>query len=371
MRYIAGRRPAASALVAITVVLTLVVPPSVALAVTNSQIRAKQSEVTAASTKLQDLSDDLELKQTDLQAVEDALNATRDDIVATEAQLAAAQARLDESQARLADRAEVIYRDGPPTLLDVLVGVTDFADFVSRLDMLDRIETADAELVAQVSADRDRVDQAHSALVNREGEQVALRSEAIVREQEVQAAVDRQKSFIASLNAQLKQLVKAEQQRQERLAAEAARRAAAAAASHTDPRPSDVGDLGTSHPQVVAIAARYLGVPYAWGGTTPAGFDCSGFVQYVYAQIGIELPRTSRMQFTIGKFIPRSQLDMLEAGDLVFFGYGGDANQIHHVGLYVGNGVFIEAPSTGDHVKYSSLTDRITTRGDYVGAVRP
>lgn len=370
MRHIAGRS-AASTLVVAVVALTLLFPSVPASAVTNAKIRAKQAEVSAATAKLQDLSDDLELKQTDLQAVEDALNATRDDIVATEAQLADAQLRLDESQARLADRAEVIYRDGAPTILDVLVGVTDFADFVSRLDMLDRIETADAELVAQVGSARDRVDQTRTALVNREDEQVALRAEAVIREKEVQAAVDRQRSYIATLNTQVKQLVKAEQQRQERLAEEAARRAAAAAANHPDGRPSDVGDLGTPHPGVVAIAARYLGVPYVWGGTTPSGFDCSGFVQYVYAQAGISLPRTSRMQYTIGKFIPRAQLDMLEPGDLVFFGYGGDANQIHHVGLYVGNGVFIHAPGSGDHVKYSSLTDRITTRGDYVGAVRP
>lgn len=370
MRHIAGRS-AVTTLVAAVVALTLLFPSVPALAVTNAKIRAKQAEVSAAAAKLQDLSDDLELKQTDLQAVEDALNATRDDIVSTEAQLADAQLRLDESQSLLADRAEIIYRDGAPTILDVLVGVTDFSDFVSRLDMLDRIETADAELVAQVSSARDRVDQTRAALVNREGEQVALRAEAVIREKEVQAAVDRQKSYIATLNSQVKQLVKAEQQRQERLAAEAARRAAAAAANHPDGRPSDVGDLGTAHPEVVAVAARYLGVPYVWGGTTPSGFDCSGFVQYVYAQVGISLPRTSRMQYTIGKFIPRAQLDMLEPGDLVFFGYGGDASQIHHVGMYVGNGVFIHAPGSGDHVKYSSLTDRITTRGDYVGAVRP
>jgi cell wall-associated NlpC family hydrolase len=73
----------------------------------------------------------------------------------------------------------------------------------------------------------------------------------------------------------------------------------------------------------------------------------------------------------VGKFIPPARTDLLEPGDLVFFGYGGDPNRIHHVGMYVGGGVFIHAPGTGGHVQYSSLTDRIRARRDYVGAVRP
>ncbi|HEY5432576.1 MAG TPA: NlpC/P60 family protein, partial [Coriobacteriia bacterium] len=72
-----------------------------------------------------------------------------------------------------------------------------------------------------------------------------------------------------------------------------------------------------------------------------------------------------------GQFIPPSRTDLLEAGDLVFFGYGGDPSQIHHVGMYVGGGVFIEAPGAGGYVRYASLWSRISSRGDYVGAVRP
>jgi cell wall-associated NlpC family hydrolase len=94
-------------------------------------------------------------------------------------------------------------------------------------------------------------------------------------------------------------------------------------------------------------------------------------VQYCYRAIGISLPRTSRSQFTVGRFIPRSRTDLLRAGDLVFFGTGGDAGKIHHVGMYAGGGSFIHAPYSGGNVMYSSLTSRIATRGDYVGAVRP
>jgi cell wall-associated NlpC family hydrolase len=183
-------------------------------------------------------------------------------------------------------------------------------------------------------------------------------------------AVGRQKAYVASLTAEIRKLIKQEEARLARVAADLARRAEEAA-KHSSPRPSDAGSLGPSHPEAAAVAKKYLGVPYLWGGTTPAGFDCSGLVRYAYEKIGITVPRTSRVQFTFGQFIPPARTDLLEPGDLVFFAYGGDPGQVHHVGMYVGGGVFIHAPGTGGHVQYSSLTDRISSRRDYVGAVRP
>jgi cell wall-associated NlpC family hydrolase len=93
-------------------------------------------------------------------------------------------------------------------------------------------------------------------------------------------------------------------------------------------------------------------------------------VQYVYAKIGISLPRVSQDQFRAGEHIPSDRLDLLKPGDLVFFGRNGDQNLVHHVGMYVGSGDFIHAPASGQDVQISSLTDRIDTRHDYVGASR-
>jgi cell wall-associated NlpC family hydrolase len=337
---------------------------------TNAKIRAKKAEAVAAQTKLQDLSADLELKQTDLQAVNDVLAATRTEIAATESRLADAEAQLARSQAILGDRADAIYRGGGTDLLGALMGTADFSGLMAQLEMIERITRSDADLVAQVTVDRDRVAQERASLLNRESEEVALRAEAVAREREVLAAVARQKAYLASLSAEITKLVKAEEARLARAAAELARRAEEAA-HHPPPRPSDAGSLEASHPEALVVAKRYLGVRYVWGGTMPAGFDCSGFVRYAYAQIGISIPRTSRVQFTFGQFIPAVRTDLLEPGDLVFFGYGGDPGQVHHVGMYAGGGVYIHAPGTGGHVQYSSLTDRIASRHDYVGAVRP
>ena len=104
-----------------------------------------------------------------------------------------------------------------------------------------------------------------------------------------------------------------------------------------------------SRATVASAAARFalreLGVPYAWGGTTPAGFDCSGFTRYVYAHFGIDLPHSSYAQWDAGRHVPRSQM---RPGDIVFFGLG-------HVGIWLGHGRFIHAPHTGTVVSIDRI----------------
>lgn len=113
------------------------------------------------------------------------------------------------------------------------------------------------------------------------------------------------------------------------------------------------------------VAMRYLGTPYRWGGASPAtGFDCSGLVQYAYAQEGIQLPRVAVDQFHTGIPIARNAL---RPGDAVFF--ADSSGYVHHMGLYVGNGQFINAPRTGEDVKISSLSDPYFA-SQYAGARR-
>lgn len=115
---------------------------------------------------------------------------------------------------------------------------------------------------------------------------------------------------------------------------------------------------------LIDTAAQYLGVPYVWGGTSPSGFDCSGFVQYVCNQNGISIARVADDQLhSSGYSVSRSEL---QPGDLVFFGSGDYAS---HVGMYVGDGMMIHAPSTGKNIMYTSIESDYY-RSRYVGARR-
>ncbi len=103
---------------------------------------------------------------------------------------------------------------------------------------------------------------------------------------------------------------------------------------------------------VLAYASNFLGIPYVWGGTSPLGFDCSGFTQYVFSHFGVNLPRVSEDQQNVGTLVSRANL---QPGDLVFFG-----TPAHHVGIYVGNGKMINAPHTGAVIRIQTLNSDFT-----------
>ena len=99
---------------------------------------------------------------------------------------------------------------------------------------------------------------------------------------------------------------------------------------------------------LVRIALTYLGAPYRWGGFTPAGFDCSGFVKYLHAKVGISIPHNVAAQYRYGTPVSK---DELQPGDLVFF------DRLRHNGIYIGHGQFIHASRTGEGVRISNLDD--------------
>jgi len=114
---------------------------------------------------------------------------------------------------------------------------------------------------------------------------------------------------------------------------------------------------------LIAFLACF-GIMYVYGGTTPAGFDCSGFVRYVFNNCGITLKRVSRDQYAYnGESVAKSEL---QPGDLVFFGSGG---YVSHVGIYAGGGQMIHSPSTGKSICYTSINSNYYL-SHYIGAKR-
>lgn len=111
--------------------------------------------------------------------------------------------------------------------------------------------------------------------------------------------------------------------------------------------------------RAVETGDDYLGVPYLWGGSTPRGFDCSGFVKYVYRENGVNLPRTSRQMAHAGRLVP-AHIRSLREGDLMLF--TGKRGVIAHVALYAGNNQILHSSSSGHGVRYDDLS---TKRGRY------
>jgi cell wall-associated NlpC family hydrolase len=122
----------------------------------------------------------------------------------------------------------------------------------------------------------------------------------------------------------------------------------------TGPPPPVKGGAGTA----VSAAAAQIGKPYEWAAEGPDSFDCSGLTMFAWGKAGVSLPHSSGAQYASLPHVSRAQL---RAGDLVFFG-----SPIHHVGIYEGGGVMINAPETGENVRRDSIG-----RADYAGAARP
>jgi cell wall-associated NlpC family hydrolase len=195
----------------------------------------------------------------------------------------------------------------------------------------------------------------------------------------VTATIARQRDLIARADARVVELV--DQQRREAearavaQAAQAARSLGLGGVLTTGARGLEGPSSGsTALPDVPApnaiaaaaikAAATRLGLPYVWGATGPSTFDCSGLTQWAYAQAGVRLPRTSREQYSQ---LPKVPLDQLAPGDLVFYAVDvTDPGSIHHVGIYLGDGLSLYAPQTGSVVKIGAVG-----YGRIIGATRP
>jgi cell wall-associated NlpC family hydrolase len=244
-----------------------------------------------------------------------------------------------------------MYRSGPTGILEVLFGASSFEDFAATWDFLNQQNQTESRSVAELKSLRTEAESAKAELET-------ARAEA----KKVYATMKGRKDYIQSQLGQRQKLLRGIES--EIAALETAERAARAAAA----RRYGGGGGGTGwdwgdpkrapRSGVVQIAMKYLGRPYQWAASGPNSFDCSGFTMFVYAQVGVSLPHSSRAQINCGERVSRANL---KPGDLVFFG-----SPIHHVGMYIGGGKMIHAPHTGDVVSIDSID-----RGGYAGACRP
>jgi peptidoglycan DL-endopeptidase CwlO len=329
-----------------------------ASATADPSVASKQAEAQSVMAQIQELDSSLERAVEAYNLANVKLNRIRHDLKDNTQALAVAKKSLVHAQAQLSARLVEIYTSGDQNAgLAVLLGASSLDDMLGRMDASDRVSEQDSLVLKQVAHFRREVQHRQRFLQHAHAEQVQVVAERDAARASVESQLGQRKQLLGSIQGEIAHLKavqaaqEAQLQQQAQLAAQqASQRQAALAptvpiASGSSIEPP-VAPPAT-HGGVVGIAMRYLGTPYVWGGASPSGFDCSGFVMYVYSQVGISLPHSSYAQYGYGSPVSLSQL---QAGDLVFF------DGLGHVGIYVGGGTFIHAPHTGDVVKISSLS---------------
>jgi peptidoglycan DL-endopeptidase CwlO len=331
-----------------------------------SSIASKEAEVQSVLAQIESLDASLGTAIEAYNLATARLEQVRSDLRQNTHHLVIARATLKRSQEALADRLVALYTSGDDSsTLAVLLGATSLDDFLNRLETVDRVSDQDTRVLKEVVRSRTEVRRRQVRLKHARATAEQLVAERAAHRRSIEQQLAERRQLAASIRSEIERMKAEEARRQAELARQARERAAEAAAApvfesaatpSSDSSSSESSSAPAAAPApvgtpsrggVVGIAMQYLGTPYVWAGASPSGFDCSGFVMYVFAQVGVSLPHSSYAQYGMGVGISRSQL---QPGDLVFF------DGLGHVGIYIGGNQFIHSPHTGDVVKISSMT---------------
>jgi peptidoglycan DL-endopeptidase CwlO len=356
-------------------VLVLVVAAAFAAAGTatgDPNVSAKQAQAQQVLGQIQQLDSSLQRAKSAYDSASTKLTAIEHSLKINKIGLHAARVNLGKSQVALESRLVAIYttRDDQSTLA-VLLGAQSIDDLVNRIEAVQTVSSQDVAVMNQVIGFKRDVTIHERALVHARHDQKRLVAQRAAAKARIGSQLGRQQRLLASIKDEIATILAQEHARQLALARAAQARygslqeqqalalqdtVVGATASTSDGSVAPPSQYGG----VVGIAMQYLGTPYVWGGASPGGFDCSGLVAYVYAQVGVTLPHYTGAQWNMGVPVAKSDL---EPGDLVFF------DGLGHVGIYIGGNEFIHAPHTGDVVKISSLSEAWYA-DTYVGARR-
>jgi cell wall-associated NlpC family hydrolase len=346
----------AAATLSASIAAALAASSGARLALAEPTSAEKQAEADAVAAQLNAWAMELQTASDNYYYAMEAHDAALAEMAEAQGRIDAAQAIIQSTQAKLGTRASSMYKSGPLSFLDVLFGASSFEEFTTRWDILNNINRENATLIAQNKSARQEAQDAHEVYTAQEVIAAEKLSEAEEIKGQAEQTVSKYEAELASLESEVAELVRKEQEAEAaRQAAEAA--AAAAAMANTVNNGGGGGgggggywgDGATSHPvgvysSIVEAAYSRLGCPYVWAGNGPDVFDCSGLTRWCYAQVGISIARTDSGQRSgASSVLP---VDQAQPGDILWMA--------GHVGIALGGGSYIHAPYPGDVVRIAS-----------------
>jgi len=367
----------------LAVVITLILTSNVSAlaAPVNEKLQQQKDSLTKiqnqrdeVETKIEEFDNEIEKIMTKTEENKGKISVTKKAMESAAAQVKMVEKDTQKEQELYNSRMRAMYINGFDGYMSIVLDSESFGDFVSRVDDVKTVIEFDKKVVGRFEAAQKELSKKQQSLSKTREVLQSLQVENKQKIDKIMVTKESQSKLIAELKS--KEILAKESQN--KLIAERNNKKNISAKQIIEPQMSvnksiikisetrksvpaftpSRGATSVSQGAIVAYASNFLGIPYLWGGTSPSGFDCSGFTQYVYAHFGISIGRTTFDQINNGVQVSR---DNLQPGDLVFFGTFANP---HHMGMYIGNNNYIHAPHTGDVIKITALgrKDFVTAR---------
>lgn len=317
-----------------------------------TQMDSLQSQAQELQAQMEQLDQDLEKSSEAYNQLVVSLNELNVTMTVLRQQRDAAESDYQYRLRLFEDRLCDLYKaGGRDEFLVMILEAGDVGDFVSRATLASELADQDRRLMENFSRSADRLEEVLADIDQTKSQEIIIRGQIKDEQARIETALSTRQAALLEIDAQIAVVIAAEQQRQ----AEEQERLRLALANMLNGGQVYSGILPETESEILdqflETAAAYLGTTYVWGGDRPStGMDCSGYTQFVYKQHGVNLPHYSGYQSVLG--IPVDEAN-IQPGDLLAFGF-----PVHHVGIYVGNDLFLHAAGTGLDVRIGRLSQR-------------